>query len=355
MSVLRDLIARNSLWDCISALGILAGALGLLGLLRWFLAQRLGNLYRRTERRRLGLAERLIRRSTTLFLFSLAVLAASIKLSLPPQVTRGVHTFVLLVFLFQVGVWCATALGFWVEKEYRRRLEEKDAEAATTIHGLSVVAKIAIWVLVFLVALQTLGINVTTLLTGLGLVGLAVSLALQNVLSDFFSFIAIAMDKPFLIGDFIVVGQQMGTVEKIGLKTTRIRSLSGEEIVFSNSELVRSQIQNFKRMGERRVSFTFRVVYDTPLELLECIPKVVQEIIEKMPNTRFDRAHFKEFGEFALVFEVVYFLLDPSYHVYMDTQEKINLELMRRLAAMGVKLAYPTQVVLLQGEVQRGS
>lgn len=344
----HTVFADNPVWIWFLALGVFIGVLGLLRVARWLFAKWLDKLYYRTQRRGFLLGEKLVRRTSSLFLFSLALFASSTLLSLPLQVVAAIRTFVLLAFLIQLGLWGTTALVFWVEKEYRKKLAEKDAEAATAIHGLSVLGKIAIWVLVFLLALHNLGVNVTALLTGLGLVGLAISLALQNVLSDFLSFIAIELDNPFLIGDFIVVGEHRGTVEKIGLKTTRIRSLTGEEIVFSNSELLRSRIQNFKKMKERRVTFAFGVVYNTPPELLERIPKVVQEIIESQPHTRFDRAHFKEFGNFSLIFEVVYFVLVPDYRTYMDTQEKINLELMRRLKEMGVQFAYPTQVVILE-------
>ena len=193
--------------------------------------------------------------------------------------------------------------------------------------------------------LDNLGFNITALVASLGIGGIAVALAVQNILGDIFASLSIALDKPFVIGDFIIVEDVLGTVEYIGLKTTRLRSLSGEQIVFSNVDLLKSRIRNYKRMFERRVVFTIGVVYQTAHATLERIPALVRSIVEQQPKTRFDRAHFKEYGDSALVFEVVYFVLDSDYNIYMDIQQAINLAIFRRFQVKGIEFAYPTRTL----------
>jgi small-conductance mechanosensitive channel len=227
---------------------------------------------------------------------------------------------------------------------------KEDAAAATTIGALRFIAKLVLWTAVLLLALDNLGLDITTLVAGLGVGGIAVALALQSVLGDLFASLSIVLDKPFVIGDFIIVGDFLGTVEHIGLKTTRVRSLSGEQLVFSNGDLLSSRIRNYKRMAERRIVFGFGVVYQTPAEQLEAIPGMVREFIESLEKTRFDRAHFKGFGNFSLDFEVVYYVLVPDYNIYMDIQQQINLALYRRFEQDGIEFAYPTQTLYVMGQ-----
>ncbi len=198
--------------------------------------------------------------------------------------------------------------------------------------------------------LDNLGVNITTLVAGLGVGGIAIALAVQNILSDVFCSVAILVDKPFQVGDFIIVGDMMGTVEKIGIKTTRVRSLSGEQLVFSNADLVNSRIRNYKRMQERRVVFSFGVIYQTPADKLEHIPAMVKEIIESVDQARFDRTHFKQFGDSSLDFECVYYVLSRDYNLYMDIQQKINLELFTRFEKEGIEFAYPTRTLYISKE-----
>ncbi|MCA9439269.1 MAG: mechanosensitive ion channel family protein, partial [Candidatus Omnitrophica bacterium] len=172
--------------------------------------------------------------------------------------------------------------------------------------------------------------------------------ALQSILGDIFCSIAILLDKPFVVGDFIIVQDMLGSVENIGIKTTRLRSLSGEQIVFSNADLLSSRIRNFKRMYERRVLFSFGVVYETDLDNVEAIPGIVREIIESIDKTRFDRAHFKEYGDFALNYEVVYYVLDADYNVYMDIQQEINIRLFREFKERDIHFAYPTRELIVR-------
>lgn len=210
---------------------------------------------------------------------------------------------------------------------------------------LSLLGRVALWSLVLLLILDNLGLNVSALIASLGIGGIAVALAVQNILGDLFASLSIAIDKPFVIGDFIIVDDLMGTVEHVGLKTSRIRSLGGEQIVFSNNDLLKSRIRNYKRMQERRVVFAIGVTYGTAEKELERIPDIIRQAIEAQPAARFDRTHFKGFGAFSLDFEAVYYVRQADYNVYMDAQQAINLQLVRDFAAKGIDFAFPTQTL----------
>jgi small-conductance mechanosensitive channel len=207
-----------------------------------------------------------------------------------------------------------------------------------------------LWSVLLLAILANMGVNITAFVASLGVGGVAVALAVQSILSDLFASLAIGLDKPFEIGDFIVFGDVAGSIEHIGLKTTRIRSLSGEQIVCSNTELLKNTIHNYKRMSERRILFGFGVTYDASPEQLREIPQIVKQAVESAGNTRFDRAHFKQFGESSLDFEVVYYVTEPGYNVYMDIQQHINLDLMTALANNAVEFAFPTRTLHVVGD-----
>ncbi len=200
----------------------------------------------------------------------------------------------------------------------------------------------------FLVVLQNLGFNVTTLLGGLGVGGIAIAFALQSVLGDVFASLSIFFDKPFKSGDFIVIGDDMGVVEKIGIKSTRIKTLQGEELVVSNKELTETRIHNYKQMRERRIAFTFGITYDATAKQIDQVNQAVTKIIDDIEKTRLDRVHFFQFGDSALTFEVVYFIEDSEYNVYMDIQQQINLAIKKQFEKIGVEMAYPTQTVYVK-------
>jgi len=227
------------------------------------------------------------------------------------------------------------------------------AEAMTAMAApvLGLMARTALWSLVLLLVLDSFGVNLSTLVAGVGVGGVAVALAVQNILGDIFASLSIALDKPFALGDFIIVDEVLGTVDRIGLKSTRIQSLSGEQIILANADLLKSRIRNFKRMRERRVLFTFAVTYQTAADALAALPGRLRDIIQAQPRTRFDRAHLREFGDSGLIFEVVYYVLDVDYNVYMDTQQAINLALLEALRAQGVGFAHPVRVMFPRPEV----
>jgi small-conductance mechanosensitive channel len=346
MTFFQQTFADNPLWLWFLSLGIFVLTFSLLKSTKWVTRRRLLARHQRVPSELARLGADLVRRTQVLFLLAVSLFAASLALTLPPAASRAVGILAMLALLVQMATWGSRLITYWVNREIKHQLdEEKDAAAATTLNAVAFLGKIVLWTVVLLIALANMGIDITALITGVGIAGIAVALALQTILGDLFASVSIVVDKPFLVGDFIIVGEHLGTVERIGLKTTRIRSLSGEQLVFSNAELLRSTVRNFKRMFQRRIVFSFGVVYATPYEKLAAIPGMVRSIIESQPNTRVDRVHFKEYGDFALKFEAVYFVLVPDFGVYMDTQQAINLALFRGFAAEGIEFAYPTQTV----------
>lgn len=289
-------------------------------------------------------------RTKILLLAVLACYAGAASLELPPRLTVWLGTLAVFALLIQVGIWVDRLIHLLLGA-YQDRYRDTDGGRVTTMRAAGFMARLVLFAVILLMALDNVpGLDITTLIAGLGVGGIAVALALQNVLGDLFASLSIALDKPFVIGDFIVLDSYAGTVEGIGLKTTRVRSLSGEQVVFSNNDLLAGRIRNFKRMTERRALFGFGVVYQTPIAKLEAIPGMVKEIIEAQPHARFDRAHFKGYGASSLDFEVVYFVLDPEYRVFMDLQQTINLAIFRCFADEGIEFAYPTQTLFVRGQ-----
>ncbi|GMV68861.1 MAG: hypothetical protein AMXMBFR76_13000 [Pseudomonadota bacterium] len=284
-------------------------------------------------------------RRSILLLLALFIGARAVEL--PAKVDAALTTLTAVALLLQVTLWAQRVFNVWLGN-YEQRARHGDGGDATIVGLISFVGRTAIWAIALLMILDNLGFNITTLVASLGIGGVAIALAVQNVLADLFASLSIGLDKPFVVGDFIIVDDLMGTVEHVGLKTTRLRSLSGEQLVFSNGDLLKSRIRNYKRMYERRIVFTFGVVYDTPRETLARLADEVRAIIEAQPKTRFDRAHFFRFGEFSLDFEVVYFVLDPVYNLYMDIQQAINLAIMARFEALEVGFAFPTSTLRVE-------
>jgi len=281
------------------------------------------------------------------FLVLLAVYLGSLVLVLPARTVSVARSVVVIALVLQAALWGSVLINFWLSRYVKTRLES-DAASVTTMTALVFLGRVALWSVAVLLILDNLGIDVTALIAGLGIGGIAVALAAQNVLGDLFASLAIVLDKPFVLGDFVIVGDYMGSVEKIGLKTTRLRSLSGEQLIFSNSDLLNSRVRNYKRMYERRILFKLGVTYQTPYDKLAAIPGFIREAVETQEKTRFDRAHFQSYGDFALVFEVVYYVLTADYNTYMDIHQAINLHLYKRFEDEGIEFAYPTQTVFLQ-------
>jgi small-conductance mechanosensitive channel len=328
--------------------GIAIAVVAFVALLRRLLTKRLRNAAA-TETEIDDFFFDFLERTKLWLVFFVAIWASYRHLPIDPQVLTILKALAIAAGVMQGGIWGAGFIDFSIQR-YRRRRFETDPSAVTTIAAFGVLGKIAVWAVLVLAGLQNiLGSQLTPLIASLGVGGIAVALAAQNILGDLFASLSIVIDKPFVLGDFIVVGTEAGTVEKIGLKTTRIRSLSGEQIIFSNGDLLSSRVRNFKRMIERRALFTFGVTYGTSREKLEAIPQMVREIVEATPDTRFDRAHLKRFADSALEFEAVYWIIVPEYNAFMDAQQRINLELISRLEALGVDFAFPTRTIHVEG------
>jgi small-conductance mechanosensitive channel len=294
----------------------------------------------------LQIADSAIRQTKGWFLLLLALLVASRFLVWPANVGELITHVLVAALLFQAGFWGTAALtSFLTRRRKFQLLHDPGAVAAMDLLGFAL--RIVIWAAVVLLILENLEVEVTPLIAGLGVGGIAVALAAQNILGDLFASLSIVLDQPFVVGDFLAVGDFLGSVEKVGLKTTRLRSLSGEQVVLSNADLLSSRIRNYGRMYERRVVFALGVTYQTPAEKLKAIPPMIKEIIQSEKETRFDRAHFKAYGDFSLNFEIVYYVLSREYNVYMDIQQRVNLEIYERFAAQGIEFAYPTQMLYL--------
>ncbi len=347
MEILDRVILDNTVRAWLIATGMAIGIAVLLRLFVAILIRRLRQVVRLTSTDVDDIAVDVLSRTQLLFLLFLGAWAGSRTLTLGDNASLALRVFGVGAILLQVAAWGNVTISAVIRRQVRRTVAE-DPAAATTMNALGFLLRIALWTLLVLAALANLGIEIGPLLAGLGVGGIAVALAIQNILGDLFASLSIVLDKPFVIGDLIVVGTMSGTVEHIGLKTTRVRSVSGEQLVFSNSDLLSSRIQNFRRMEERRILTRLGVTYQTPRAVLARIPGIIRESIEKQSGTRFDRAHFKEFGDSALIFEVVFFVLAPDYLSWMEVQQAINLELVQRFEEEGIEFAYPTRTLFVE-------
>jgi small-conductance mechanosensitive channel len=346
---LRWQLLDNTVARWLAAAAILVACIGLFYLVKRVLVLRLQRLSARTATGFDDLFVDLVRRTRFFFVFMLALVATSYVLVLPARVHDVVEKLAVLAAAIQLMIWGNGVISFSMARYASRHAGTAHGASETTVTALSYLGRFVLFLVILLIALDNLGIRVTALVTGLGVGGIAVALAVQNVLGDLFGALSIVLDKPFVVGDAIAVDTFEGTVEHIGLKTTRVRAGSGEQLIFSNADLLRSRIRNFKRMEERRVQFALLLPQDTSPDAVERLPALLRDVVSGQPDVRFDRAHFKRIGEASLEFEVVYYLTTPDYAVYADTQQAINLALLRRLRDAGVSLALPTRAVVVRG------
>ena len=259
---------------------------------------------------------------------------------------KSIFYGIFIVMFAYEGIRIVQALIHYGLEQWNK--DTKKALDETTMHAVTMVVNLVMWVTAVLLVLSNLGFNISALVASLGVGGIAVALAAQNILGDLFSSFSIFIDRPFQVGDFIVVGSDKGTVRRIGLKTTRIQTLQGEELVVSNKELTNARVQNFKKMKRRRIGFSFGVTYDTPVAKLKKIPELVKEIIDKQELAECDRIHFHTFGDSALIFEIIYYINSQNYLDYMDAQQQMNLQIMELFEKYKIEMAYPTQTIYLK-------
>lgn len=318
-------------------------------ILRRFLIRRFGKTGRLANTRMGDLALQLLRKTKRYFVLVWSFYGGFHILHLPARADNFLDHLVLIATLLQMGTWGVTVIDFWVE-HYLREKAKEDLASTTTMGLVGFVGKAVLYVTLILFGLNNVGINITTLVAGLGVGGVAVALAVQNILGDLFASLTIVLDKPFVIGDSIAVGEYSGTIERIGLKTTRIRSLSGEQLVFPNADLLQSRIRNQRRMTERRVVLGLGIDYATSFDSVQKIVPLVRQIIEKQNKLRFESGHFKELGKYALHFEFVYWVTEAAVPLHIESQQNINLEIFRRFSEEKIAFAYPTQTLYVHSQ-----
>ncbi len=286
------------------------------------------------------LVRTLLKATTRIFMIAVAVYLAMRWLEVPAKLDRIITTALLVIIWWQIGHWASAAVRYLIDA--RRGHELSGAEGAASVNILRFVGILVVWIVAFLMLLTNLGVRIMPLVAGLGIGGIAVALAVQNLLGDLFASMSIALDKPFRVGDFLAVGDDRGTVEQVGIKSTRLRSVTGEQIVMSNGDILKSRLRNYGLLPERRAELQLRIAYETPRPLIAEIPGIIEAAVRAEKKTRFERAHFARYGDYALLFEAVYFVQDSELKVFMDTQQAINLRLLDEFARRGITLAYPT-------------
>ncbi len=287
-----------------------------------------------------------------IFFYGMVLLhSATESLILSAAVQRRLKFVVLAAVVIQMIIWINTIVKFF-ENQFIKRHSNGSRTSITTVKAFGFGVRILFFLVLLLITLQNLNIQITTLITGLGIGGIAIALAVQNILGDLFAALSITIDKPFLIGDSIAVDTFQGTVEHIGLKTTRIRSLTGEQIIFSNGDLLKSRIRNYRRMYERRIAFTTSLTYDTDRSLLEQVPIVMKDIIEAQAKVSFNRSHLTQVSGSSLDFETVYHVTTADYDAYMDIQQAINLAVLRKFDELKIHLATSSQTIQIQQTIQ---
>ncbi len=337
METLKNLnFLGNNAYEYLRALIIFIGLIIILKIFKSIIIQKLKKLAKKTKTEFDDILINIFQTIKPPF-YLLASLYISIKtLIIPDIASKIINILFIIIIIYEV----IRAL----EKMVDYLFKIKGKENASISRTIKLIIKICIWTFGIILALGNLGVNVTSFIAGLGIGGIAIALALQNILKDIFSNFSILIDKPFEIGDFIKIGNDMGTVEKIGIKTTHIRTLDGEQLIIANSELTDARVQNFKRLEKRRALFNIGVIYETSSEKLAQIPQIIESIIKREKQAEFDRCHFKNFGDFSLNFEISYYANTQDYKEYLDIVEKINLAIIDSFRKENIEFAYPTHV-----------
>jgi small-conductance mechanosensitive channel len=331
---------------------LLAGIVGVLvWAALWILRDLIASRYQKYANTKnptpLRLIAYLIGNTTQILFFAVALDAAQESLTLPDKMQRIVSNTVMILILVQIGLWAGRSVRFYLEMKERERGADRVFSGSLDI--ISFVARVLVWSLLILVALDNLGVNITALLAGLGVGGVAVALALQNILGDLFASLSIALDKPFVIGDNLTIDTFIGRVEHIGIKTTRLRSEGGEQIILSNADILKSRVRNFGRLSQQRILATIRLGFDTPTEKLKALPKLLENIVREHPQAHFERCHLKTLGESAFQFELSYFVQQPAANPILDLQQAVNFRIIDEVRRMELEFAYPMQRVFLDG------
>ncbi|HYH55505.1 MAG TPA: mechanosensitive ion channel family protein [Anseongella sp.] len=334
----------NSIRSYLLAIGIILGVIILTHIIKALLLQRLKQWTERSATSIDNFLLRGINRTLLTLLYLGGVYLGLSNLKFPGPAERAIEVATkIIITYFAIRVVVST-ISFLITSYIRRQVNGE--EKLRQVKGIMIIITVVIWSFGLVFLLGNLGYDVTAIVAGLGIGGIAIALAAQTILGDLFSYFVIFFDRPFEVGDFVIVDDKMGTIENIGIKTTRLKSLSGEQLVFSNTDLTNSRLHNYKRMQRRRAVFKLGVVYETKPEQLKLIPGILRSIVEKQEDVLFDRAHFFSYGNFSLDFEICYYVLSDSYNKYMDVQQAINLEIFEEFARQNIEFAYPTQTLL---------
>ena len=350
-TILKQDLWGNSAQEYLIALGLVLGGITVVFIFRKILLARLKQkaLTSGTDAEDLPLKN--LERSMVRVLYLGSIFLGINYLKLSEGVSTIVNTtgIVLGTILVVKSIITGIRLALQTYLRHSNQAEQKEKQ----LRGVQVFLNLILWSLALVFVLDNLGVKVSSVAAGLGIGGIAVALAAQTVLGDLFNYFVIFFDKPFEIGDFLIVGDKLGVAEKIGLKTTRVAALGGEQLVFSNTDLTNSRIHNYKKMSQRRVVFKLSVVYQTSAEKLKKVTSIVREIIQNQADVTFDRGHFASYGDFSLIFEFVYYLAGPDYNKYMDTQQAINMAIFEAFEKEGIAFAFPTQTVYLEQKVEK--
>ena len=328
----------NTVSTWLTALVLFVTTVFVLGLLRWVVVRRLSAAALRTTTWVDDLLVDVIRRTKDWFIVIVGIsVALKGVVMLHTGVTSIVHGALVIGIMLQVAIWSNGAIKFAVV--HYRQNRGGDGSSIATVQGFAFLGRIALGAILIVATLGFLGVNVTTFVAGLGITGIALALAVQNVLGDLFAALSIVLDKPFVIGDSIAVDNIEGTVEHVGLKTTRIRGIGGEQVIVANADLLKSRIRNYRRLAERRVVLAFGLPHETDPALAMRVPAMLREIVEHQKPVRFDRSHLKKIGDSSLEYEVVYFVTTPDYLTHMNVQQAINIAVLERFRTEKVSLA----------------
>ncbi len=344
-NLLNQVYFNNSVYDYLVGLGIFLLLLISINIFKRFVLSRLVKWADKTATTIDDFLIKAIEKSIVPLLYYGAFYVAVKSLSIVPKAEKVVYVVSVVLVTFFFLRMITSTIGFVINGYLRKKNKGESKEKE--VRGILTILNVILWSLGFVFLLDNLGFNVSAVIAGLGIGGIAIALAAQSILGDLFSYFIIFFDRPFEIGDFIVVADKVGSVEYIGIKTTRVRALGGEQLVFANKDLTNSRIHNYKKMEKRRVVFKIGVTYQTKADKLEEIPGIVKKIIESQEETTFDRGHFASYGDFSLNFEFVYYVIGADYTKYMDIQQAINIQMYKEFENREIEFAYPTQTLFL--------
>ena len=339
-------ILGNAVGDYVATIGVFVVLAVALKFIQWLILLKLAALAKKTKTDIDDMLITIVKSLKPAFYYIVAFFFAVRTIEFSVIGDKIVNGIFVTIIAYQIVI----ALQILIDYVIKKKFTDSDGDGVvdnSIVSLMSGMAKFALWAIGLLMVLTNLGVNVTGLVAGLGVGGLAIAFALQGVFADLFASFSIYLDKPFSVGDYIVVGEHRGNVEKIGIKTTRIRAPQGEEIVISNQELTSVRVQNFKKLQKRRISTQFGVTYDTPTEKVKNIPGILQKIVEDEKITQFDRAYFTKFGDSALLFDLVYYVDSDVYTDYLSAQQNMNLKIKEAFEKEGIVMAYPTQTIYL--------